>query len=149
MFTSSRCIRLAFLLACASSILAGAPAVRADDKTPLSPETIVAKDLVGKATVEFLVGDVYLRPSSWAVDANDHWRAVPLSIVQTGDATKERLTVLVSGEVTARLKALGIDSAQHFNGKLLRVSGSVNRTGNTYVIQVKSLDQLESIRKPN
>jgi hypothetical protein len=143
---------VAFLVACGLITLAGSPMARADDKTPLSPETIIAKDLVGKVKVEFLVGDVYLRPSSWAVDANEHWRAVPLSIVPKGDSTKERLAVLVSGEVTARLKSLGIDPAHHFNGKILSVSGtverSINRAGNTYVIQISSLDQLESIRKP-
>src|SRR5262249_30133068 len=144
MFAFTRCTLVAFLLACGSSALVSTPIARADDKTPLSPETIVAKDLVGKATVEFLVGDVYLRPSSWAVEANDRWGAVPLTIVPKSDATKEKVTVLVSGEVASRLKSLGIEiPALHFNGKVLRVSGTVERfvkkAGNTYVIQVNSL----------
>jgi hypothetical protein len=130
-----------------------APAAGAADEAPLSPETIVAKDFVGKATVELSVGEVYLQISSWAAEAHDRWKAVPLRIVPKGDAVRGRVMVLLSGETTARLRALGIATpAQHFLGKVLRVSGTVERfqtrAGLEYRIQVNSLDQLEAVRKP-
>ncbi|HEY7315872.1 MAG TPA: hypothetical protein VH643_41465 [Gemmataceae bacterium] len=140
------------LLACGTWAVTGTPAL-AVNENPLSPETIVEKSFTGKATVEFLVGEVYLKHSSWAASAHRRWKAVPLRIVPKADATKERVMVLLSGEITARLKRLGIENpSEHFRGKVLRVSGTVEcfqtRAGPEYRIQVNSLDQLEAIRKP-
>jgi hypothetical protein len=143
----------AFLLALVGWAVTGFPVAAATEEKPLSPETIVEKNFEGKATVEFVVGEVYLRPTSWAIASDRRWQAVPLRIVPKGDAAKERVMVLVSGETIARLKRLGIENpAEHFSGKVLRLSGSVDRfqtrAGLEYRIQVNSLDQLEAIRKP-
>ena len=151
MFTLARRTVVAFLLACGA--WAGTPVAHAAEEKPLSPETIVEKNFTGKAIVEFSVGEVYLQPSSWAVSSDQRWEAVPLRIVSKGDATKNRVAVFVSGETTIRLKRLGIENpAEHFRGKVLRVSGTVEsvptRAGPEYSIRVNSLDQLQSIRKP-
>ena len=143
----------AVLLACGVWAVTGAPAALAAEENPLSSESIVEKNFEGKATVEFSVGEAYLRPTNWAAESDGRWEAVPLRLVPKADATKERVMVLVSGETTARLKRLGIeDPAGHFRGKVLRVSGTVERfqtrAGPKYRIQVNSLDQLEAIRKP-
>jgi hypothetical protein len=131
----------------------GGPAAQASVEEPLSPETIVKKNFVGKATVEFLVGEVYQHPTSWAASSDRNWAAVPLRIVPKSLATAGRVSVLVSAEVCERLQRLGIENlAEHFRGKVLRVSGSVERLpvngGGDYSIQVNSLDQLEAIGKP-
>jgi hypothetical protein len=143
----------AVLLACGAWAVTGTPIARAAGEGPLSPETILEENFEGKATVEFSVGEVYLKPTSWAVSSDNHWQAAPMRIVPGTDATKERVMVLLSGETTARLKKLGIENpAEHFRGKILRVSGTVERfqtrAGPEYSVQVNSLDQLEDIRMP-
>jgi hypothetical protein len=153
MFTFTHRAVAAFLLAGVAWVVTGMPSARATEENPLSPEAILKKNFAGKETVEFSVGEVYLAPTSWAVASDRRWQAVPLRIVPKGDATKERVMVLVSGEMTARLKRLGIENpAEHFCGKILRVSGTVERfekrAGPVYCIQINSLDQLEAVRKP-
>jgi hypothetical protein len=150
MFTLTHRTVVAVLLACAAP---GAPAARAAEEKPLSPETIVAKDFEGKATIEFAVGEVHLQPASWAASSDGGWKVVPLLVEPKADAAKGRVTVLVSGETAVRLKQLGIESpAEHLSGKVLRVSGTVERiptrSGPRYRLQVNGLDQLEAIRKP-
>jgi hypothetical protein len=123
---------------------------------PLSPETIVEKNITGMATVEFTVDEVYLLPESWAVSANDRWKAVPLHIVpkKVGKSKAPyKMSVIVSGQVASRLKQLGIKNpAEHFRGKVLRVTGTVTsqekRAGTFYRLEVTSLDQLQVIRPP-
>jgi hypothetical protein len=148
MFSPTRRAVALLLLACATP-----PAASATEAKPLSPETIIEKNFEGKATVEFTVAEVYLKPASWAVSSDRHWEAVPLQVVAKDTATTPRVLVLVSGEVTARLKQLGVEEpAGHFRGKVLRVSGTVvrgqRRDGPEYRILVNSLDQLEAIHKP-
>jgi hypothetical protein len=140
------------LLTCGFLSVAGPWAVLAADKQVLSPQTIVDKDFVGKATVEFLVGEVYLQPGSWAVSSDSRWQAVPLRIVPKDAGTKDRVMVLVSGSTVARLKQLGIGNpAEHFRGKVLRVSGTVERfwkrAGPVYQIRVSSLDEVLAVRE--
>jgi len=123
---------------------------------PLSPETIVEKNITGKATVEFTVEEVYLLSESWAVSANDRWKAVPLNIVPKNfgkSGAPNKMSVIVSGQVASRLKQLGIKNpAEHFRGKLLRVTGTVTsqekRAGTFYRLEVTSLDQLQVIAPP-
>jgi hypothetical protein len=143
----------AVLLAGVASAALGAPVTLPPVEKPLSPETIVEKDFTGKATVEFTVGEVTLRPTSWSITADAHWRAVPMTIVAKAADMKIRVGVLLAGEVVERLRRLGIDNpTEHFQGKVLRVSGTVEhfwiRSGLEYRIQVNSLDQLEEVRKP-
>jgi hypothetical protein len=138
------------LLASGAWVVTSQSAAPAAEDSPLSPEKIVEKKFEGKATVEFVVGEVYLEPESWAAEA---WRSVPLRIVPKAAGEKGQVEVLVSGETANRLKRLGIeDPALHFQGKVLRVSGTVERiikrSGTVYRIQVKGLDQLDDIRKP-
>jgi hypothetical protein len=153
MFTLTLRAVAAFLLACGAWGVTGTPAALAAEESPLSPETIIEKNFEGKATVEFTVAEVYLWPTSWAVSSDRHWEAVLLQVVAKDTATTGRLRVLVSGEVTARLRQLGVEEpAAHFRGKVLRVSGTVvrgqRRDGPEYCILVSSLEQVEAIRKP-
>ena len=123
---------------------------------PLSPEMIVEKNITGKVTFEFTVGEVYLLPESWAVSANNRWKAVPLNIVPKNvgkSGAFYKVSVIVSGQVAARLKQLGIENpAEHFRGKVLRVTGTVTsqekRAGTFYRLEVTSLDQLQVIAPP-
>lgn len=122
---------------------------------PLTPETVIKKNITGQATLEFAVGQIHAMPENWAVHA---WREVPLRIFPK-DAGKKgehalegKVSVIVSGKVANRLRQLGIEElAQHFRGKLLRVTGTITRTehraGPEYRLEVTSLDQLEFIRK--
>ena len=147
MFSPTRRAVALLLLACV------APTASAAEEKPLSPETIIEKNFEGKATVEFIVAEVYLKPASWAVSSDRHWKAVPLQVVAKDTATTPRVLVLVSGEGTARLRQLGVEEpAAHFRGKVLRVSGTVvrgqRRDGPEYSILVSSLEQVEAIRKP-
>ena len=113
---------------------------------PLTPETIVAKEFEGKATVEFTVGKagVMLHGRIFMADESE-----PLHIAPKAG----RVYVVVSWETATRLKRLGIENpAEHFRGKVVRVSGTVERlagsSGAEYRIQVTNLDQIEVIRKP-
>src|SRR5438128_1897092 len=73
---------------------------------PLTPKSIVKKNITGKATVEFSVGEVYLMPASWAASSNAGWKATPLHIVPKDATMKDpslgghalfyRVTVVVS-----------------------------------------------------
>ena len=131
----------------------------AAEEKPLTPETVVAKKFEGKATVEFPVGAVdRMLTGRIQLDGETD----PLHITDNGGG---RVSVVVSWEVATRLKRLGIeDPAEHFRGKVVRVSGTVERfeggfgpiyltdrlvePGPEYRIQVTGLDQLEVIRKP-
>jgi hypothetical protein len=117
---------------------------------------IEAKDFQGKATIEFLVGHVALLPTSWT---DEGWKSASLLVApeiwrEVGNQrVPNRTHVIVSRETIDRLKQLGIeDPAKHFRGKVLRVSGTVERLSVSpvpeYRIQVNSLDQLGAIRKP-
>lgn len=123
--------------------------------SPLTPETVVKKNITGPATLEFAVGEIYLMPESWAAHA---WREVPLRLlpkdtVKKGEnALNGKVSVIVSGKVTNRLRQLGIaEPTAHFRGKFLRVTGTITRTehraGPEYRLEVTSLDQLQFIRK--
>ena len=130
-----------------------APAAR---QGPLSPETIIAKNITGKATVEFVVGEVQLMPATWSASAHAGWKEVPLNIYPKNIEKKgsfRQVSVIVSGQVAARLKQLGIDNlAQYFRGKVLRVTGTLTsqekRAGTFYRLEVTSLDQLQVITPP-
>lgn len=123
---------------------------------PLSPEAIVAKHITGKATVEFTVDEVYLLPATWAASSDFGWKVAPLNVVPKNVGKKGsfyQMSVIVSGHVALRLRQLGIENpAEHFRGKVLRVSGTVTsmekRAGTFYRLEVTSLGQLEVIRRP-
>jgi hypothetical protein len=129
----------------------GLPAAGVTEEKPLTPETIVEKKVEGRATVEFQVEDVGLILTSRATLTDE---SEPLHLApKTADKTAGSVSVLVSWQVATRLKRLGIENpAKHFRGKIVRVSGVVERlmgsTGPEYRIQVTSLDQFEIIRKP-
>jgi hypothetical protein len=129
----------------------GLPAAGPAEEMPLTPETIVEKKVEGRATVEFQVEDVGLILTSRATSAEE---SEPLHLApKTADRKAGRVSVLVSWEVATRLKRLGIENpAKHFRGKIVRVSGIVERltgsAGPEYRIQVTTLDQFEIIRKP-
>jgi hypothetical protein len=125
------------------------PMVGAAEEQPLTPEAIMENKVEGKATVEFPVGVVGLMLTSRATLADE---SEPLHIAPKGKKAVG-VYVLVSWEAATRLKRLGIENpAEHFRGKVVRVSGTVERltgsSGPEYRIQVTSLDQFEVIRKP-
>ena len=127
------------------------PMVGAAEEQPLTPEAIMEKKVEGKATVEFPVGEVGVMLTSRATSAEE---SEPLHIAPKPAGKKAvGVYVLVSWEAATRLKRLGIENpAEHFRGKVVRVSGTVERltgsSGPEYRIQVTSLDQFEVIRKP-
>ena len=127
------------------------PMVGAAEEQPLTPEAIMEKKVEGKATVEFPVGEVGVMLTSRATLADE---SEPLHIApKTARKKAVGVYVLVSWEAATRLKRLGIENpAEHFRGKVVRVSGTVERltgsSGPEYRIQVTSLDQFEVIRKP-
>jgi hypothetical protein len=140
----------AFLLTCGAWALIGQLVAHAAEESPLSAEMIVEKKFEDKTTVQFSVGKVYLMPSSWTTAAI---KSAPLRIVPKAAGDNSQVSVIVSRETANRLKRLGIENPdEHFRGKVLRVSGTVERlsgsSGPEYRIQVTSLDQLEAIRKP-
>jgi hypothetical protein len=152
MSTLTRRAVAAFLLACGAWAALAPPVVLAAEEKPLSPETILEKKFEGKATVEFTVGEVYLDSKSWSIE---DFKSASLRIVPKAAGGKflGQVSVIVSRETVNRLKQLGIeDLAEHFRGKVLRVSGTVEalvwlRSGPHYTIQINSLDQIEAIRK--
>jgi hypothetical protein len=121
--------------------VAGRPAAGAAEEKPLTPEAIVEKKFEGRATVEFQVEDVGLILTSRATSAEE---SEPLHLApKTAGKKAGSVSVLVSWEVATRLKRLGIENpAKHFQGKVVRVSGVVERltgsTGPEYRIQVTS-----------
>ena len=131
--------------------VAGLPAAGAADEKPLTPAAIAEKKFEGKATVEFPVGEVGLMLTSRATTTEE---SEPLLITPKADGKKTGpVYLLVSWEAATRLKRLGIENpAEHFRGKVVRVSGTVERltgrTGPEYRIQVTNLNQFEVIRKP-
>jgi hypothetical protein len=141
---------IGFVSAGVAAAVAGRPAGAAEEK-PLTPAALVEKKVEGQATIEFPVEEVGLILTSRATLTDE---SEPLFIApKTADKKAGRVYVLVSWEVATRLKRLGIENpAQHFQGKVVRVSGTVERltgsTGPEYRIQVTSLDQFEVIRKP-
>jgi hypothetical protein len=131
--------------------VAGLPATGAAEEKPLTPAAIVEKKFEGQATVEFPVGEVGLMLTSRATSTEE---SEPLLITPKAEGKKtSQVYLLVSWETATRLKRLGIENpAEHFRGKIVRVSGTVERltgsAGTEYRIQVASLDQFEVIRKP-
>ncbi|MDA0589863.1 MAG: hypothetical protein O2820_06370 [Planctomycetota bacterium] len=153
---SSRAVSLCAIVVVAvvGSALTGA----ADEKKekPLSPETILKDQFEGKATVELEVGEVHtLNIDSIFVPDVSHAQIIKAKI--PGAKVGQEVLVTVSREVATRILKLGIeDPAEHFRGKILRVSGTVEPvkklstpSAMVYRIQVTNLDQLESIRKPS
>jgi hypothetical protein len=125
----------------------------AEEKKPLSAETILEKKVEGKATVEFLVREVHtLNIDALFVPDVSHAQIIKAKVSKDG----HEFWVIVSREIATRLLRLGVvDPAEHFRGKLIRVSGTVERVAPpslpspaVYKLHVTSLDQLESIRKP-
>ena len=152
-----RIVAATLLTGIAWMVAGPADAIGCGAPRPLSPEAVVKRNITGRATIEFTVGEVILRPASWAVSADDGWKAVPLTILPKDAKTKDsealfnQFSVLVSGKVSARLRQLGIES-RHFQGKVLRVSGIVRRmekrAGPVYQLEINNLDQVEFIRQP-
>lgn len=121
------------------------------EKKPLTPALIVEKKFEGQATVEFPVGEVGLMLTSRATTIEE---SEPLHIAPKAEGKQTgQVYLLVSWEAATRLKRLGIENpGEHFRGKVVRVSGIVERlagrSGQEYRIQVTTLDQFEVIRKP-
>ena len=140
---------VAILLAAAVAVVMRVPSAGAAEEKPLSPETILAKKFEGQATVEFLVGEVTtLNIDSLFVPGVSHAQFIRAKVPGAKDG--QEFLVIVSREIATRLLQLGIeDPAEHLRGKVLRVSGRVERhSENQYRLRVTSLDQLENIRKP-
>ncbi|MFO0966703.1 MAG: sigma-70 family RNA polymerase sigma factor [Gemmataceae bacterium] len=116
---------------------------------PLAPQTIFDKQFEGRATVEFLAGEVHtLNIDSVFVPNVSHAQIISAKV--PGAKAGQEFIVCVVREVATRLLRLGIaDPAEHFRGKVLRVSGVVQRlSGERYRLYVTSLEQLEIIRNP-
>lgn len=158
MFSASRRAVVASLLAFAVVVVAGSFWAHAADEQkekPLSPETILENQFEGEATVELHVGEVHtLNIDSLFIPDVSHAQLIYAKI--PGAKTGEKVLVAVSREVATRLLKLGIaDPAEHFRGKILRVSGTVERierpstpAATVYRIRVTHLEQLENIGKP-
>ena len=79
-------------------------------------------------------------------------RVHPLSASERGPGGEVSYAPLRLKKVSsANPKRLGIENpAEHFRGKVVRISGSVERSegksGTEYVMQVTNLDQFEEIR---
>jgi hypothetical protein len=139
----------------ADSAKSSATGKHEEKEAPLSPEAIVKKQFEGKATVELQVGEVHtLNIDALFVPDVSHDQIITAKI--PGAKTGDEFVVIVKREVATRMLQLGIeDPAEQFRGKILRVSGTVERLKRpstppvpVYRILVTDLDQLESIRKP-
>jgi hypothetical protein len=126
-----------------------------EKEVPLSPEAIVERQFEGKATVELQVGEVHtLNIDALFVPDVSHDQIITARIPEA--KTGDEFVVIVKREVATRMLQLGIeDPAEHFQGKILRVSGTVERLKRpstplvqVYRILVTDLDQLQSVRKP-
>jgi len=148
---------VALLSASAVAAALGMPVAGAAEEKkekPLSAETLLETKFTGKATVEFLVGEVAtVNIDALFVAGVSHAQIVKAMLPRVKDG--QEFCVVVSRETATRLLRLGIDDpAEHFRGKVLRVSGTVERveralpSGTLYKIHATSLEQLESIRKP-
>ena len=152
MLSASRRAVVANLLSSAAVVIGGSSWARAADEQkekPLSPEVILEKKFEGQATVELEVGEVHtLNIDSLFVPDVSHDQIIKAKI--PGAKTGQEFLVIVKRDVATRLLKLGIeDPAEHFRGKLLRVSGRVVRRSETqFQLRVTSLDQLEHLRKP-
>ncbi|MBC7819142.1 MAG: hypothetical protein IAG10_19810 [Planctomycetaceae bacterium] len=122
---------------------------------PLAPEAILENKFEGQATVEFLVSEVHtIDIDSIFMPGLSHAQIIKANVSGTKDG--QEFLVTVSREIATRLLRLGIENpAEHFRGKRMRVSGTVERfeppsapSKTIYKIHVTSLDQLENIRKP-
>jgi hypothetical protein len=152
MFTRTHRSTLAVLFTCGAWLTAGLPLALACGLATLTPQEISDKGFEGKAIVELKVAEVTLAIDSWAVDANERWKAVPLRLEAKLAGTTNHVMVLISPQVVARLKQLGIENpADHFQGKVIRVMGTVQKqitwSGIEYRLPVTSLDQLDTVRK--
>jgi hypothetical protein len=157
MFSLSRRGVAAILLALAAVAVLGSRLARAADEEkekPLSPETIFEKQFEGPARVEFEVAEVHtLNIDSVFVPDVSHDLVIK---AKTPAAAPPEFLVVGKRVVATRLLKLGIaDPAEHFRGKVLRVSGTVELIKRpstppalVYRILVTNLDQLENIRKP-
>jgi hypothetical protein len=105
--------------------------------------------------VELAVDEVHtLNLDSLFVPDVSHDQIIKAKI--PGAKTDQEFLVIVKREVATRLLKLGIaDPAEHFRGKILRVSGTVEQVKRpstppalVYRILVTNLDQLQSIRQP-
>jgi len=142
-----------FLLAAGVAAVDGA----GEDKKeqPLSPETVLEKEIQGKATVEFLVeGVTTLNIDSLYVPDVSHAQIIKAKV--PGAREGREFWVVVSRETATRLLHLGVeDPAKHFRGKQMRVSGTIERFSPTeeparmiYKIRVTDLAQLEHVKTP-
>ncbi len=122
---------------------------------PLTPEAILENKFESKATVEFLVDEVRtVNIDSTFMPGLSHAQIIKVKISEAKEG--HEFLVIVSRETATRLLQLGIeDPAEHFRGKRMRVSGTVERVTppsapakSIYKIHVTSLDQLENIRQP-
>lgn len=140
---------VAILLTGVVAVVMGITIASAAEEKPLSPETILKEKFEGQATVELQVGDVTtLNIDSLFVPGVSHAQIVKAKV--PGAKDEQAFLLIVSREVATRLLKLGIeDPAEHLRGKVLRLSGRVERRSETqYQMRVTSLDQLENIRKP-
>jgi hypothetical protein len=147
-------------LAAAAFLLAGGVAAVADDVEekkvePVSAETVLEKELLGKATVELLVEEVNtLNIDSVFKPGVSHAQIIKAKVPKA-KAGRE-FWVIVSREVATRMLRSGIvDPAEHFRGKEMRVSGTIERSSpmsdpakTIYKLRVTALEQLELIRTP-
>ncbi len=140
----------------AFSSMSSAPGASVKEETkvrPLSPETILETKFEGKATVEVLVAEVEVRDGERFGGGVSHMPIVLHAKVERRNEGREFMVVL-SKETVTRLRQLGIeDLSKHFGGKVLRVSGIVDRHAlpdrfSFYRLHIVDLTQLESIRMP-
>ncbi|QVL32726.1 hypothetical protein KIH39_02055 [Telmatocola sphagniphila] len=112
-----------------------------------TPTQIISGKFEGEATVEFKVA------KCGRVLTNGVTRADECEMLQL-QPKDEKFILYLTRETATRLKQLGIDDpATHFEGKLVRVTGSVVQKLHSdgkpwFEITVSNLEQIAAIRKP-
>jgi hypothetical protein len=140
-------------------ILAAVSSVAADDDKPkqeprpLSAATILAEKLSGEMTVAFLVEEVHTLQIDSVFKPGT---SGPQILKSKKDVAKDEdeFWVIVHREPATELVKMGIaDPAKHFRGKVMRVSGTVERVTNglapgkdLFKLQVRGVAQLVSVK---
>jgi hypothetical protein len=139
-------------------ILAAVSSAAADDGKPkeAKPETaatILEKKLSGEMTVEFLVEEVHTLKIDSLFKPGTSEPQILRSKKDAGQ-DEDEFWVIVHREPATELVKMGIaDPAEHFRGKVVRISGTVERVTNRlapgkdlFKLQVTGVAQLKSVK---
>jgi hypothetical protein len=118
---------------------------------PLSPAELFDKKVVGKATVEFVVGEIdELNIDSVFMPGKGHAQIIKAKLPGVkGDA--EFIVIITRDVATALLKSGVTNVTDHFRNKQLRITGAITRLERppgktTCRLEVTKLGQLERVK---